>query len=102
MVVRFWGAARVVAGCGAVVLVIRPDLVFPRILGCSTTAGAWNNRQSRVDQGRLWTEHPEPTYSSGSLAGLARVGLGLGGGSLLGRSLLGSSLWGSLGGRLIL
>lgn len=76
-------------GCGAVVLVIRPDLVFPRILGCSTTAGAWNVHQQRVDQGARWTEHPESTYGDGSLAGLASVGLGLGGG-LLGRSLLGS------------
>lgn len=32
---------------------------------------------------------PESTYGDGSLAGLASVGLGLGGG-LLGRSLLGS------------
>jgi len=37
---RFLGAARV--GCGAVVLVTRPDLVLVRTLGCSTIAGAWN------------------------------------------------------------
>jgi hypothetical protein len=49
-----------------------------------------------------YAEHPGNTYGNGSLAGLARVGLGLSsslGGSLLGSSLLGggslSSLLGS-------
>jgi hypothetical protein len=52
LAVRFLGAARVVVGCGAVVLVIRPDLVFPRILGCSTIAGAL---ECSSVNGQLWT-----------------------------------------------
>lgn len=36
---RFLAGA--LAGGGAVVLVTRPDLVLPRILGCSTIAGAY-------------------------------------------------------------
>lgn len=39
LVVRFLAAA--LAGGGAVLLVTRPDLVFPRTLGCSTMAGAY-------------------------------------------------------------
>lgn len=57
------------------------------------------------DRGR-WTKHLESTYVIGSLAGLARVSLGLGGGGLLDRCLLGSGslcdsslLGGNLGSR---
>lgn len=42
--ILYFLAARFLAGAlvggGAVVLVTRPDLVLPRILGCSTIAGA--------------------------------------------------------------
>ena len=106
------------AGGGAVDLVMRPDLVLPRTVGRSTTAGACN----RVSYRR--NERKGESYRR-SLALLGDVGLGLSscgllggsgllcgrglcgrllGGGLLGHGLgsgLGSGLRGSLGGSLL-
>lgn len=99
----FFGAAFLAAGF-AVVLVTRPDLVLPITLGWSTTAGACVHSQHTGSRQRGRTEG---TYSSGGLARLRRVGLGLrgrllGGGGLLGRWLRGRGLLSRslLGGRL--
>lgn len=76
-------------------------------------AGAWEEWVSHAANGMRASRARVGTYHSRSLAGLARVGLGLGGSLLggggllsgsLGRGLLGSSLLGrgGLGGRSLL
>lgn len=84
-------AAALVAGAeGAVLLVTRPDLVFPRTTGAlSSTAGACVQVSTGYDDIGAWT------YGS-ALSNLGDVGLGLGCfggcGGLLGGSSLGCSL----------
>jgi hypothetical protein len=100
----FLVAAALVAGAeGAVLLVTRPDLVFPRITGAfSSTAGAWSHVSTRCN-----ILDAMDTYRS-ALSDLGDVSLGLGcglsGGSLLGGSGLGCSLGsgGLLGGSSLL